>query len=260
MDFEMTAESLEKEQRLLEDRYIPFLGFGEEGYEGTDLDPTKSGSMPDGVADPQTYLSSKYRICWVLKEPYESPDGEGNTGGYSLIEGFTNPNQYPDTVKSKTWKPMIYVTHSLLNGFAPYSEVDKWFVENGPQAAQCLRSIALINVSKMPGKSKSVEADIARKYQFWRPILFWQLRQYQPQIVMFGNTLQHFMPDLGIKELTQGKGVSGAGDVWYAVKNGVLYMNLYHPSYVPRGISLEDYVQGVAYIAKNWAEGNIGSV
>jgi hypothetical protein len=56
--------------------------------------------------------------------------------------------------------------------------------------------------------------------------------------------------DLGIKneEVIRGQGMSG--DVWYTVKDNVLYVSVYHPSYVPRGISLEQYVQGIIDVAK----------
>lgn len=241
----MTIESLEKEQKLLENKYIPIFGFGLE------QDPKDSGSMPDGIVDTQTYLDSKPRVCWVLKEPYEAGAGDGDSGGWSpTSDVLAKPGEHPDLVSSKTYKPMIYITHSLQNGLAPYSAVDKWFVANKPTAAQCLRSIALINISKMPGKSKSIDADIAQKYEYWRPILFWQIRQYQPQIIIFGNTFKYFQTDLGIKneEVIQGQGMSG--DVWYTVKDDVLYVSAYHPSYVPLGISLEEYVQGIIDVAK----------
>jgi hypothetical protein len=237
----MTIESLEKEQKLLETKYIPVFGFGLE------QNPQDSGSMPDGVVDTEAYLNSKLRVCWVLKEPYDSPDGEGDTGGWSpTSDVLAKPEDHPELVSSKTYRPIIYVTHSLQNGLAPYSEVDRWFVANKPMAAQCLRSIALINISKMPGTSKSTNANIAEKYEYWRPLLFWQLRQYQPQIIIFGNTFQHFQADLGIKkdDLIQGQGVSE--DVTYAVKDNALYIHAYHPSQI--SITREKYVDGIINI------------
>jgi hypothetical protein len=227
------------------------MGFGMEGYGGVDLDPQKSGTITDGVTDPGAYLGSSPLICWVLKEAYEPGSEDGDSGGWSMTSDvFAKPKEYPNLVRSKTFKTVIYVTYSLQNGFAGYTKTDEWFAANNPEAATCLKSIALVNINKMPAASSSNDADLAQKYKFWRPILFWQLRQYQPRIVIFGNTLKHFQADLGIKdeELTQGKDASE--DITYIVKDNVLYVHAYHPSCVPFKISLEKYVQGITNVVK----------
>ncbi|GHT72050.1 hypothetical protein FACS1894110_26200 [Spirochaetia bacterium] len=235
----MTDASLAKEQNMIE-RYID--RFAKEKTT-PDAEP-----MPDGVVDSQKYLEGKYRICWVLKEPYDKDYDAGEGGGWSVTGALANRDAWSALIRSSTYKPIIYVTHSLLNGLKSYSEVEKWFDENKEAAAECLSSIAVINISKMPGASNSNDADIAQKYEYWRPILFWQLRQYQPQIVIFGNTFQHFQADIGIKdeELIQGQGVSQ--EVIYVVKDHVLYIWAYHPAQMI--ITREKYVQGITNVVK----------
>ena len=74
------------------------------------------------------------------------------------------------------------------------------WIRDEPEMAQCLNEIVLVNVNKMPANHRSNDTDIALKYEYWKPILFWRLKQYDPQIIIFGNTFQHFKDDLGIAD------------------------------------------------------------
>ncbi|GMO34622.1 MAG: hypothetical protein Ta2B_15050 [Termitinemataceae bacterium] len=230
----MTLEYLEKEQELIE-TYI------ERFY--SDKITKKASPIYDGVADCEKYLKSKYRICWVLKEPYDEGNGKG--GGWSLTQDILAQEElYPDVIgKSHTWQPMVYVTYSLLNGFIPYNGgMD--YIRDEPKMAQCLNEIALINVNKMPAETRSNDNDIAEKYEYSKPLLFWQLKQYDPQIIIFGNTFQHFQNDLGIKNSEK----KHKGYVDYIVKNKQIYIHAYHPAQT--AIIREDYVQNIISVVK----------
>jgi hypothetical protein len=235
----MTFEYLKKEQGLIEEYTERFC---------SDKITKKSGPIYDGVVNCQKYLESKYRICWVLKEPYDEGNGKG--GGWSLTHDILDQDElYPDVVgKSPTWQPMVYVTYSLLNEFIPYGSMN--YIRDEPKMAQSLNEIALINVNKMPANSRSNDNDIAEKYEYWKPILFWQLKQYDPQIIIFGNTFQHFQEDLGIKN----KEKRHKGTVDYILKNNKIYLHAYHPAQTV--ISRDDYVQDII----NIVEANIGEI
>jgi len=224
----MTIEYLEKEQKLIDEYVFRFY----------DKKTKQTEPIYDGVADAKKYLTkSKYRICWVLKEPYDE-DG----GGWSLSGDMLNQKDLYKIVKnSPTWQPIIYVTYSLLNGLIPYNSMD--CIRDEPEMAQCLNHIAFININKMPADRRSND-DIAVKYEYWKPILHWQLKQYDPKIIIFGNTFQHFREDLNIGE----KEMQYTDTVHYIVKNKKLYAHAYNPAQMQ--VSREEYVQGLIDVVK----------
>ena len=226
----MDIEYLRKEQDLI-NGYI---------YRFCDKITKSKEPILDGIVNIEKYVKSKYKICWVLKEPYDE-DG----GGWSLTNDILNQEAlYPKFIgKSPTWQPMIYVTYSLLNDFIPYSNMD--WLRDEPEMAQCLNEIALINVNKMPANPRSNDDDIAIKYEYWKPLLHWQLKQYDPQIIIFGNTFQHFQEDLKIKE----KDLKNKKNVNYIVFEEKLFIHAYHPA--QSIISREDYVQGIISTVKS---------
>jgi len=230
----MTIEYLEKEQKLI-DEYV---------YRFCDKKTTETQPIYDGVVNAEKYLTkSKYRICWVLKEPYDEDGGTG--GGWSLSGDILNQEDlYKNIIKknSPTWQPMIYVTYSILNDLIPYNSMD--WIRDDPEMAQCLNHIALININKMPADRRSNDADIAVKYEYWKPILHWQLKQYDPQIIIFGNTFQHFREDLNISE----KDLHITDTVHYIVRDKKLYAHAYHPAQTQ--ISKKEYVQGLITVIK----------
>ena len=227
----MTVQYLEKEQNLI-DEYI---------YRFCDKITKSAEPILDGVVNVEKYLKGKYRICWVLKEPYDEDNGKG--GGWSLARILSQKELYPKIVgSSPTWQPIIYVTYSILHDFLPYSSMN--WIKDEPEMAQCLNEIALINVNKMPANHRSNDTDIALKYEYWKPILFWQLKQYDPQIIIFGNTFQHFKDDLGIAATE----IRHKDCVDYIVKNKKIYVHAYHPAQTQ--INREQYVQGIIDVIK----------
>jgi hypothetical protein len=233
----MDVEYLKNEQRLIEEYIDRFC----------DKTTETAAPISDGIVNVEKYLKSKYRICWVLKEPY---DGEGGQGGEWSLTGdvLNKENLYSEVVKnSPTWQPMVYITYSLLNGFIRYRDME--YIRDEPQMAQCLTEIALINVSKMPAARRSNDADIANKYIYWKPILHWQLKQYDPQIIIFGNTFQHFQKDLNIKK----EDMICKDYVDYVIRDNKIYAHVYHPAQT--SISREEYVQRIIDVIKSFADG-----
>src|ERR1035437_6544525 len=82
-------------------------------------DPSgRRGPFYDGIIDPDTYWNkdkNKFRILWILKEPYYDVDEIGPYGG---------PCFYADRLKENplsysqidTWKNIAYVSYGILNG------------------------------------------------------------------------------------------------------------------------------------------------
>ena len=106
-----------------------------------------------------------------------------------------------------------------MNDFIPYKEMD--YIRDDPHMAQVLKSIGIININKMPGNSRSNDKDIAEKYEFWKPLLNWQLKVYNPDIIIFGNTFQYFKNDLFSNGITMNH-IDGLD---YCIDNKKLYLH-----------------------------------
>jgi hypothetical protein len=124
------------------------------------------------------------------------------------------------------------------------------YINDDSEMVQCLNHIAVINVNKMPGGHTSNDTDIAKKYDHFKPLLLRQLKQYDPQIIIFGNTFQHFQNDLGIKDEELTDYYKDKKKPRYIVKNGKLYVDTYHP--VVREITMteQDYVQSIINVVE----------
>lgn len=150
----------------------------------------------DGVCDLQSYLNSKVKVMWVLKEPYDTFDDElgikcPNGGGWSLLEDVFQSKERAS--KNKTLQYVIYPMYGLFNDLN-YREMD--YIRDCPDMAIALQQIAFINISKMPGLTVSKDKQIRSCYEIWKPILFKQIELYKPNVIIFGNTYKFFKKDL----------------------------------------------------------------
>lgn len=198
-----------------------------EGLSTNDLLP-----IVDGVSDIAQYLNNKYKVMWIMKEPYDEwdEDEDGTLkpygGGWSLVEdGFCGPN----VSKVKSWQPIIYSMYGLFCGLH-YNEMD--WIRDDPEMSEVLKRIAYINVSKMPALTNSENGIIKNLYEKWKQILFSQIDLYSPEFIIFGGTYQFFaddMKDKGAKLIHQ---VFCEGDNFINVyKLGNTYLlSAYHPA------------------------------
>jgi uracil-DNA glycosylase len=126
----------------------------------------------------------------------------------------------------QTFKPIIYTSWGILNGFCPWGEMPN--VEDEPGMLEAIRSIAYINVKKLPGKTESRDEEIQKAYHKNRDILLRQIEAYDPDIIIGGSTLNYFLEDLGVTEKAT---IDPAFDsVHYFVHNGRILIGTYHPS------------------------------
>lgn len=197
-------------------------------------------AIPDGVYSAERYLKARKRIMWVLKEPYDeiSELGYPCGGGWQVSEAFDAPGAW----KNPTWQSMIYATYGILNN-KHWKDMD--WISDDRSMADCLKDIAYINISKMPGYTASDDAYIEKCYDIWRPILLEQIRMYEPEIIVFGNTFRFFKHDL----------VGDAAAPCHSDSNGkccylnhyksadMLLLDAYHPN--QRMVTREVYVESI---------------
>jgi hypothetical protein len=200
--------------------------------------------ITDGVVDIDRYLSSSPRMLWILKEPWEAlKDGEGS-GGWSLTQ-----NLIPELISERkiggipTYRKMAYVTYSVLNNFATYSDIPYATVD--PRVGESLKSIAYINVKKFPGKTTSSAANIASYYRRNREVLKKQIATINPEIVITGNIIHLFYDDFSLR--AQDLQSEGSVDFW--CQGGRLYVNAYHPGYW--GCKEQTYVDDLVAVIRS---------
>jgi hypothetical protein len=190
----------------------------------------KAWPIYDGI-NPEKYGRSKYRICWILKEGYEGGGTEHEGGGWGWHDAFMREDHDGNT---QTWRPMTYITYSLLHDFQPYASLPKI----DKNMARVFQEIAYVNINKMPAGHSSNSVKITQQYEFWKPILLWQIRAYDPQIIIFGNVFWNFADDLGITK----DEVKNSNEIDYVVKNHKLYLNVWHPAYLSKGANYEQNI------------------
>lgn len=213
----MNAQELKKAQQEITDAV--YAHAIELGYDKNVIEP-----ITDGVCDFEGYLKSNPKVMWILKEPNgQFSDGEIEGGGWSIVE-HSFRNDLEGVAKQPTWQKIIYVMYGYLNG-CKYEDMD--YIRDNQEMAKVMQSIAYINVSKMPGQRKSNPDNIEWCYQQWKPILQKQIETYAPNVIIFGNTFEHFRGDFETKGLEQLEGCPGWIDLYKS--EGRLMFAAYHP-------------------------------
>lgn len=181
------------------------------------------GPIRDGVADIKAYQQSSPKVMWVLKEPYDDfkEDGSPYGGNYTLMEDLKkNRNAHLGTMPL-TIQRVIYTTYGIFTDYE-YDDMG-WYYE--PETYKYLFQIAYINLSKMPGGTKS--GSMTTKYQIWRDIVLKQFDLYKPDVMIFGHTFQDVKDDLGVRD--EDRILTGNGWVDIYRKDNRLYVDAYHP-------------------------------
>ena len=191
----MQANDLETRQATLQEKILRRAG--ELGYDTEKIEP-----IYDGVADAAAYLNAKPRLMWILKEPYDNWDNNGNPcgGGWTILKDIgENGKTLAQVVNGNlALRNVAYASHAILSGIASYAE-EPWIADAPTEYERTLRIIAFVNVGKMPAGRKTSNGRLFACYGQWKDILFKQIGLYDPDILVFGNTLQCFAPDMGIE-------------------------------------------------------------
>ena len=200
------------------------------------VDPTgKADPIYDGVADPASYLAAPARILWILKEPWDGDDRSG--GGWSLTQDLLN--QRPaEMAKGRTFQPITYVTYGIFNRV--WSRKDMPLIRSKPEMAFLLRSIAFINVKKLPGLKRSNNGEILQAYRASRDIILQQISAYQPDYILGCRPhMSAIVEDLGATTAE----ITIQNSVRHAKIGNCLLFNVYHPA--QHTISRDRYINDI---------------
>lgn len=195
-----------------------------------------SDVITDGVVEPSAYLDAPKRILWFLKEPYDG--GETRAGGGWSLTRDCLLNQTEKMAREKTFQPICYITYGILNGISDWDQMP--WLRDSEAARNALRSIAFMNVSKLPGLKRSGWKFIADAYRSHRVFLLRQLRAYAPDIIFACVPHVHELAkDLGT-DVNHGIQFGSASAI--QIDDGSRLVWVHHPSQTVRGLGRRNYV------------------
>jgi hypothetical protein len=205
----------------------------------------------DGVIDPEKYLTANYKILWILKEPYDDFDDDGIPfgGGWHLKDAILPKQKFDEfTGGRKTFEPMIYTSWGILNDFCLWDDMSNVYKDHSMLDA--LKSIAYINVKKLPGHKTSYYKIINEAYEKHKDILLKQISLINPDIIIGGSTLGLFLNDLGIsrKDTIRFKGLN------CFIKDNKIFIEAYHPAQrtSTTGVTQEMYCNDIITAVQEW--------
>jgi len=203
----------------------------------------------DGIVSPADYLAASVRILWVLKERNE----KGACAGTEQCDNrdyWEYCARYNPTYWRKTAQAMALVSWAILNGadFAGTQHLPE--VTSDPEGVvqvageDVLRKIAVINVKKSVGGSRSRQGEIYGNYrnEQKREFLQRQIASICPDIVINASGVTDLSEDLAQARLSAFI-KTGRGCKWKKAGR-LLIVHAYHPQQYR--ISLADYCEGLS--------------
>lgn len=189
-------------------------------------------SLPifDGIGDHEKYLQSKPRIACLLKEPYdEIIDGKAQGGGWSIPRDcFRRKDQNWAIL---TWQRIIYTVYGFRNNLK-YREMN--YIRDDLSMGEVLRSIAWINLSKMPAQTESDQTYIGNFRTYWKDVVREQLRIYSPDVILCGNVFSacrdELFPQVRLLHVIPGK--ENMKDIVIYSNDKALLFDVAHPGII----------------------------
>jgi hypothetical protein len=200
----------------------------------------------DGIVDINKYLKSRFKILWVLKEPHDKGGAPNGWDIRDLLKEYSKDENGLNPDMKQTFTPIIYTTYSILNDLA-WDEIS--YINKDHSLIDVLKSIALINIKKLPAGAKSFDNEIEEAYDKYKSIILKQINDYEPDIIICGNTFRFLVSDL--TKLYKLKGPEGQDDQTDSHFNDkLLILDVYHPAQI--SVKQEIYCKGIIVAVNNW--------
>ena len=202
--------------------------------------------IADGIYDISEYLASNPKIMWILKEPYDDFDEDGNPigGGWFLNDAFDNENAW----KNKTWQPIIYIVHGIKNR-CRWQDMD--WIRDDISMVDRLKEIAYINVSKMPNRTGSDDNYVHDEFiKYWKDIVNKQIILYKPDVIICGNTYWMIHDKLESEILSsESVVIDGVNIANVHTTKDYSIIDTYHPNQKVKNLTRKQYVNTIIEIA-----------
>lgn len=207
--------------------------------------------IEDGVMYPEKYFANRIRLAWLMKEPYDGPNGTG--GGWVYHDMFKQPDLYGRFKGGHrtTWHPIIYISNSIQNGFPLWHDIP--YIRDKHELCDVVRETAFINIQKLPAKgvTRTNGGDLWEAMKKHSDLLLRQIDLLNPNVLIFANTLNVYRSLPEFKDIE----LHNHGSANFFEKDGKLYIDAYHPAQTT--ISGKTYFDDVTSIVKKWYEKNL---
>jgi len=202
--------------------------------------------VTDGVVDLDSYNQSKYQILWILKEVNEIGEGDDNSAfGDWDIRPVLKELKEGNKVKkgwANTFNPIVLATFGILN-YMDWNDMD--YINDDPSMIDVIKQIAYINIKKQPGRSVVNNAELNEFFERDKSVIFHQIDKFNPDIIIFGGTLNHLKEGLELKEENAVK-LNGLN---FYIQNDKIYIQAYHPGFRGRK---EKYIDDIIAAVRYW--------
>lgn len=211
-----------------------------------DIQALEECAVYDGIIDIDTYSSlpkTTPRILWILKEPNSE-----DYSRWSYSDLLVNDRDgWDGSILGITFRRVIYTSYGIIH-HQQYASLPSI-----KEAYEVVKSIAYINLKKTPGTSVSSDSEIASAYQKNKELILKQINEYQPDILIFGNTMKYLFDDLKIEESSKLYVDEKTHNTTYYIKDNKLYIHAWHPAYLGKGgMTDEIYCDEIISIATKW--------
>ncbi len=212
--------------------------------------------IEDGIICEDEYKDSNLKILWILKEGNVAEADEDIKR--DICEEIRNEYHLKNALSIPTFRKMIYATYGILHSDVEWNNVP---YANELNAYNVLKKVAYININKMPGKGTAIYSVIKDAYEENEELLISQIKEFNPNIIIFGNTLHFFnnekLQSIGWNYLNTTKmcydyNNESKSTAFYLMSNDRLIINAYHPAY-PR-ISNYQYWLEIKTAVHIWIE------
>lgn len=197
----------------------------------------RHGIIKDGIVNDNYYEASQPKILWVLKEAWEKLKDDQIGGGWSVTQDLLNNPDF-EFKNNGTYPAMAYASHAIRNGYADYSTIPK--LSESVDVQKSLKSLAYINLKKIPGGTRSEQEDIRNYAITYQDLLIQQICEIKPDVIIYGNTYDFIQSPQALPTNPLPSHKPGVG---FTKKDSILHISTYHPA--NRQITRENYVNHI---------------
>lgn len=150
----------------------------------------------DGFIDESSYNNSKYKCCFILKEPFDDFENDKPCGGGWSFRNILEKWNLNDSVnRSSTFSRVNAIVYSINHGFCDTENL------TSSQLKQGFAACYWINLNKTPAYASTINnKELKDIVKLWAPMVHDQLVQANPDIIIFGNTGDWYYLDFPYKE------------------------------------------------------------
>lgn len=208
--------------------------------------------IKDGIINNKLYKNSSPKVLWILKEGNVSEEDENTER--NICDEIDNGQHIANALSIPTFRKMIYATYGIFKAETEWSEIPP---ANNPETYDIFRKVGYINVNKLPGKEKSEYHIIKQAYNKYERLLINQIKEMNPNIIIFGGTLQFFTYEACVEigfdiRKVEKQTSNNSTCTFYKISQEKLLINAKHPAYFK--VSDKNYWAGIKDAVLNWKE------